>query len=257
MTLSLAGKRAIITGAAGGMGRAVAVRFAEAGARVALCDINRAGLEETAKTINSSGGFAFSECFDLSDIRKIEHFITTSSEALGGLDIVYNNAGISVIRPIEECDEALWDLIQNINVKAYFFIVRAALPYLRKSPSPTIINVGSMAGVSGVSGSVAYCASKGGVHQLTRAMAVELAPENIRVNGIAPGLIDTEMVTASLSGLPLEQREAIVSGWAARQLFKRAGHPNEIASIALFLASSEASFLTGEIVNASGGWAAA
>lgn len=254
---TLKGRRALITGAGAGQGRAVARLFAAQGCDLALCDIDPGGLEETAASLCAQEARVFTKVVDVARISEIEACVAEAGRSLGGIDILYNNAGISVTCSMDAVDEALWDRIHAINLKAYFFAARAALPFLRRSNAATIINVGSMAGHTGLAGLSAYCASKGGVHQLTKALAVELAPDAIRVNCIAPGLVETEMVTASLAGLPAPERAATIAGWAGRQLFKRAGDPAEIAAIALFLASDQASFLTGEIVHAAGGWAAA
>ena len=256
MSNSLVGKNALITGAARGQGRACALRFVEEGASVALCDLDSAGLEETRRLIHDKGGRCYIATVDLRDLPAIEAFVQETAAELGGIDIIYNNAGISISKSIEDHDEDLWDLIQDVNVKSQFFLIKYALPYLRASTGASIINVSSMAGVFGQRNMAAYCTSKGAVNMLTKALAVELVDEDIRVNGIAPGLIETEMVTDAIKDFSPEEQKEIISGWATRQLMKRAADPSEVANVAVFLASDESSFLTGEVMNVSGGWAA-
>ncbi len=252
----LADKIALISGGAGGMGRAVALRFADEGARVVLLDKDEVGLEATASLVRQAGGEALVKAADITQISQIDEIVKVCADAFGGLDILYNNAGVSIARPIEEVDEAFWDLVQAINVKAHFFITKSSLPYLRQSSGGTVINVGSVSGVFGINGQTVYCVSKGGIHQMTKAMAAELADEGIRVNAIAPGVVATQMVKHALEHLPDEEQKAVVASWTGRQLFNRPAEPEEIASVAVFLASDQSSFLTGEIINASAGWAA-
>jgi 3-oxoacyl-[acyl-carrier protein] reductase len=247
---------AIVTGAAGGIGRAVALRFAREGAKIALLDKARTALEETASLVTQAGGEVYVSEIDLTQIEDIGPQISAAANSLGGIDIVYNNAGVSIARQIEDTDEGFWDFTQAINVKAPLFVVKHALPYLRKSAHPVVINVGSVSGSIGLAGMSAYCTSKGAIHQLTKAMAVEFAPLSIRVNAIAPGVVATEMATAALAHLCAEEREQTVRNWTSRQLFKRAADPDEIASVAIFLASDQSSVMTGEILNASAGWTA-
>jgi NAD(P)-dependent dehydrogenase (short-subunit alcohol dehydrogenase family) len=256
MSKRLDGRIAIVTGAAGGMGKVVARRFAQEGAVVALTDVNEDSLRAAASEIQSRGGHVLALAADVTRVAAIESFIEAVGREFGAIDILYNNAGVSVSRSIEEQDEALWDKTFAINVKAYFFMVRASLPFLRRSHHAAIINVGSVSGTFGLANMAAYCTSKAAVHQLTKAMAVELAPARIRVNAIAPGVVETEMVSNAFIGMTETQRLEVVNGYTARQLFRRMADPEEIAAIAAFLASDEASFLTGEIVNASAGWAA-
>lgn len=247
---------AIVTGAASGQGRAVALRFAQAGARLALCDRDVEGLQETGRLAIGEGAQPVCLEVDLADLAQIDRFVDDVADRCGGIDIVYNNAGISISQSIENHDEALWDLIHTVNVKSYFFLIKRALPQLRRSSTPAIVNVSSMAGVFGQASMAAYCSSKGAVNLLTKALAVELAPDNIRVNAIAPGLIETPMVLESVKDFEPAEQQRMITGWAQRQLMKRAAAPKEVADVALFLVSDESSFITGEVMNVSGGWAA-
>lgn len=256
MSHEIENRVAVVTGSASGQGRAVALKFVGAGARVALCDVDEPGLKETVRLVEEAGGEAFAMGVDLASVSAINGFIDETLEHFKQIDIVYNNAGISLARPIEDHDEEFWDLIHSVNLKSYFFLVKRALPSLRASAAAAIVNVSSMAGIFGQSSMAAYCSSKGGVNMLTKALAVELAPDGIRVNGIAPGLIETPMILESVKEFSPEEQKTIITGWAGRQLFKRAADPEEVANVALFLVSDQASFLTGEILNVSGGWAA-
>jgi 3-oxoacyl-[acyl-carrier protein] reductase len=259
MARALEGRRAIVTGAASGLGRAIALRFARAGAPLALCDRDGDALEEVAAIVRAEGGSAFTRVFDLVDGGAIATFVADAAQAMGGIDIVCNNAALAIRTPVDLQDEEGWDFIQDVNLKATFFMVKHALPHLRTSGRGSVVNISSMAGSFGIAGLAAYCASKGGVNALSRALAVELAPDNIRVNVVAPGSMMTPAVQRSIdriNQLDPGRGEQAIAQLTARQIFRRAADPDEVAAIAQFLASDEASFLTGEIINASAGWAA-
>lgn len=259
MALALGNLRTIVTGSGSGLGRAIALRFAAEGAVVALCDRDEAGMAETAALIRAEGGTAHPLLLDLLDVPAIGRFADEAAARMGGIDVVCNNAAIAVRNAIEDEDEAGWDMTQAVNLKAGFFVVKHALPHLRRSAHKAVVNVSSMAGSFGIAGLSAYCASKGGLIALTRALAVELAPDEIRVNCVSPGSMLTPAMAASIAridSLGKETGKEAIARLTNRQLFRRVADPSEVASIVTFLASSEASYLTGENINASGGWAA-
>lgn len=259
MSRALKGLRAIVTGAGSGLGRSIAERFAQEGAILQLCDRNAEGLEETAVLARSAGATVFTSVFDLGDMDAIAQFVDEAASNMGGIDIVCNNAALTTRSKIDDQEESGWDAMLAINLKSPYFLIKYALPHLRRSEHKAIVNISSMAGTFGMNELSAYCASKGGVNALTKALATELAPEGIRVNCVSPGSMMTPALQASLArsvSLGRESEQDAVNRLTSRQLFKRVGETREVAAIALFLASSEASYLTGEVIMASAGWAA-
>lgn len=259
MTGAITGLKTIVTGAANGLGRAIAQRFAHEGATVAMFDRDADALEEAVGVIRADGGTAFPVPVDLARTDRIADAVAHAAAELGGIDILCNNAAIAVRQAIEDQSEDDWDVMMAINLRAYFSTAKFALPHLRQSTHKAIVNVSSMAGSFGIAGLAAYCASKGGVDALTRALAVELAPEGIRVNCVSPGSMLTPAMAKSIAHIDSLGRESgqdAIARLTNRQLFRRVADPAEVAAIVLFLASNEASYLTGENINASGGWAA-
>lgn len=256
MSREFEGTSVLITGAGGGMGRAAALHFAERGAELGLADIDGDGLEETAGLARDRGADVLARRTDLSDMGECAAFVEASGSKLGRIDVVYNNAGVSSAGSVEELGETEWDLVHAVNVKSQYFMVRNALPLLRASAMGAVINVSSTAGVVGTAGMPVYSASKGAVISLTRALAVELAPDGIRVNCIVPGVVDTPLVGRYLEQIDAAEREEVRQSWVARQLLKRMGTADEVASAVLFLASKEAGFITGTVLAVDGGWTA-
>jgi len=242
-------KKVLITGATRGIGYAAAQEFLSLGARVA---VNGRSEQSVATAIAElAGGEAVVAAGgDVGTVDGCESTVAKAIEGLGGLDVLVNNAGVGIDSTIEKADEAIWDETININLKGTFFCVRAALPELRKS-SGTIVNVASEAGLQGMSGLSVYCASKGGVVNLTRAMAMELAPD-IRVNCVCPGYVDTDMVRRDYIDLAADpaaaEREAIESA-----PLKRMATPEEIGKAITYLASHDARFITGAALAIDGG----
>lgn len=257
MSRPLAGKRILVTGAAQGMGRAIAVMAAEQGAEsVTITDVKVSDAEETAELVRAAGASASVVVADLRDAAAISQLIEESVAFAGGLDTLVNNAGVidtSFLSPpgFDTLDEATWDIVMDVNLKAVWLATRAAAPHLRASDrGPSIVNSASVAGVHGTVSAMAYGASKAGVIQLTKSCAVALAP-GVRVNAYLPGSIDTPMAQGHLvSGTDREKTAQRMTG---TQLMPRFGSAQEVAQVACFLASDAASFVTGGIYPVDGG----
>ncbi|KCZ52256.1 hypothetical protein HY29_18155 [Hyphomonas beringensis] len=240
-------KIAIVTGAGSGMGAATAVLFAQNGATVALLDRNKDGLEATLKKITEAGGTAQCWPIDLALTDNIPAVIESVAAEFGGIDIVVNNAGIAGFLAIDDPDyDAHWDRMISINLTAQQKIVRAALPWLRKSESPRIVNIASTEALGATPLDSAYVASKAGVAGLTRALAVDLGPEGILVNCICPGPIDTSMT----SFVPADHKVIFAK---RRTALKRYGGPEEVAQMTLAMSLPTQTYLTGTVVPVDGG----
>jgi len=252
--MRLKDKVALITGAGSGIGRATAILFAKEGAKVVVvCRTSSTG-EETVKIIRNYGGEAVFVRGDVSNAYDAEKMIISATDKYGKLDILFNNAGINLKAPITEIEENEWDQIVNINLKGVFLGCKYAIPIMVKHGGGVIINTASVFGFVGAPNYSAYCASKGGVIALTKALALELAPYNIRVNCICPGITETPMVQKiwMASGKPDKVRESRIK----MHPLGRLGKPDDVAYAALYLASDESSFVTGSAIFVDGGYAA-
>ena len=242
-------KRVLVTGGTRGIGSAIVNAFNEAGALVAINGRTPDSVEQAIGDFSKNARL-FAAPGDVGTVEGCETTVSTAIEILGGLDVLVNSAGVGVDVAIEESDESLWDATLNVNLKGTFFCCRAALNALRKTKG-NIINIASDAGLMGNPESSIYCASKGGVVNLTRAMALELAPE-VRVNCVCPGYVDTDMVRRDWidkSDDPASL-EKMLCDYAP---MKRMATPEEIASSVLYLASAEAGFVTGSSLQIDGG----
>lgn len=249
----LNGKVAIVTGGRRGMGRTHAIILAKAGAKVIVADISFEECGKVVKEIEKEGGEALAAECDVTKKTEIEEMINLAIKKWGRIDILVNNAGIANFKPFLEMTEADWEKTININLKGYFLCSQAAAKEMVKQKSGAIVNIASVAmGQVGVGfpGLVHYCASKGGIVAMTEAMALELAPFNIRINTIAPGLIDTPMA-ASVKADP-----KTLEGSLVRIPMHRPGQPEEVSSAVLFLASDASSYMTGSTMVVDGGWLA-
>ena len=250
----LAGKIALVTGAASGIGAATALRFAREGARVAGVDLAQAPAERW-KQVEEAGPGASFHLASVSSEEEIRRAVSEAVDVHGGLDIVVNAAGVAGGGAVEAMDVAEWDRIMDVNVKGIFLTCKHALPHLRARGGGSIVNIASIEGLVATELTASYGASKGAVVQLTRNLAVDHTHEGIRVNSICPGLVETGMTEILMKAEegPLGK---LREDFLARHLVKRAGTPDEIANAILFLASDEASFVTGAALVVDGGWTA-
>jgi NAD(P)-dependent dehydrogenase (short-subunit alcohol dehydrogenase family) len=248
---ALEGKVALITGGAAGIGRATAVLFAREGAAVTLVDLNATAGAAATDAIVRDGGRARFVLGDVSRLPDCREAVDQTVGAFGRLDVLFNNAGIVRRASVMETSEADWDRVMAVNVKSIFLMSRSAIPVMQKSGGGAIVNTASGWGLVGGRRAAAYCASKGAVVQLTKAMALDLAEHNIRVNCICPGDTDTDMLRSEAAqlGQPLER---FLTDAADRPL-KRLGRPDEIARAVLFLASDASAFVTGTSLVVDGG----
>lgn len=242
----LKGRIAIVTGAARGIGFASAEKLAENGASVVLGDVNEPLVQEAAGRLKAKGYEALAVRMDVGRNDSIREAIAAAVKAFGGIDIVVNNAGILSALSVEEMTREEWDKVLNVNLGGTFFVIQAALPFLKKSQNPRIINVSSLTGRNGgFEGSMCYAASKGGVISITRGMARRLAPFNITVNAVCPGPTETEILKGYTPEAQERQRNV--------SLLRRLGQPEEIAAAVFYLASTEAAFVTGAMLDVNGG----
>lgn len=247
LSRSVEGRVVIVTGAGSGMGRATAILFADEGAKVAAIDQNPEPVEKVAAEIQSAGNIARAWACDVSDRESVGQMVADVVSAFGGVDILVNNAGISAALPLEsEGYDAAWARVLAVNLTSMTHTIRAALPHLRKSASPRIINIASTEGLGATAGNSPYTAAKHGVIGLTRSLALEFGKEGITVNCICPGPIRTGMTEP----IPEEMKQKYAH---QRTALRRYGTPEEVAHMTLSFALPAASFLTGVALPVDGG----
>jgi NAD(P)-dependent dehydrogenase (short-subunit alcohol dehydrogenase family) len=252
--MRLEGKAALITGAGSGIGKAAAQLFASEGAKVAVVDLAIGPAEETAAGIEATGGKAIAVQGDVADTESITRAVGEAASRLDGLHIVYNNAGVNSTGSVADATEEDWDRCFDVNVKGTFLTSRAAIPHMDGGGS--IVNQASVAALVAVAGFAAYCAAKGAVVSLTRSMAIDLAPRAIRVNALCPGTVYTPLMEPLMRKRGDGDLEAGLAKTALKYPIGRLGTPMEIAHAALYLASDDASFVTGSIFTVDGGMTA-
>lgn len=245
--MRLEGRTALVTGAASGIGAATARRLAAEGAQVAVTDLNEDGAREVAGEIDG-----FAAALDVSDAASIRAAVDAAREALGPIDVLVNNAGTDRFAFFVNTDEELWDFVLGVNLRGTLAVTHAVLPGMHELGRGSIVNVASEAGRVGSQGSVVYSAAKAGVIGFTKAIARESARYGVRSNAVAPGPIETPLLNAAeviYGEIGARLKQGMISATAMR----RSGQPEEVAATIAFLASDEASYVTGQTVNVSGG----
>jgi len=248
LSRSVAGKVALITGAASGMGRATALLFAQEGVHIAVTDLTAEGVEAVVKEIGAAGGDAKGWVLDVSDADRVAEVVAKVKDHFGGLDILINNAGMSRLSPIDADDfEATWDRVLAVNLTSHTHTIRAALPHLKSSGAGRIVNIASTEALGGQRFLAQYSASKHGVQGLTRALAVELGDQGVTVNCVCPGPIRTGMTAP----IPEEAK----AKFARRRVpLRRYGEPEEVAHAILSLVLPASSFINGASLVVDGGF---
>lgn len=249
--MKLQQKVALITGAGSGIGQASALQFAREGAQVIALDLNEQGLATTRSQVEAIGGNCLTLPVDVSREAQVEEAIAHVAERFGRLDILFNNAGISVLKPITETTEDDWDKILGVNLKGVFFGCKHAIPWMVGQGKGVIINTASELAMVAQPFYGAYCASKGGVLAMTRALALEWANKGIRINTLCPGPVQTPLLQAEfdVEADPVAGEQSVVDTIPVGRL----GKPEEIAKVAVFLASDDAEFIHGASITVDGG----
>jgi len=252
--MRLTGKVALVTGGGSGIGRATVVQFAREGARVVILDQDRTGAEAAARAVADAGGTVRVIEGDVAVAADAERAVRETRAAFGRLDVLVNNAGRELVASLPETTEADWDRVVDVNLKSIFLLSRAAIPVMAAQGGGVIVNTASQLGLVGARRFGAYTASKGAVVNLTRSMALDCAPLAIRVNAVCPGAIDTPLLRRQFTGRPGPQ--GTLDDLARLHPLGRLGRPEEVSAAIVFLASDEATFVTGSILVVDGGYTA-
>jgi len=249
--MRLQNKNAIVTGGAGGIGRATSLAFAAEGASVAVVDLNAEAAQAVAEEIRAAGGSAIAIGADVSSEADIERVVAEVVEGFGGVDVVFNNAGIIRRTTAVETTVEEWDRVFGVNVRAIFLMCKHVVPIMAANGGGSIVNTGSGWGLKGGGQAISYCASKGAVVNMTRALAIDHGPQGIRVNSVNPGDVDTGMLRDEARQLGQDQAGFLAE--AAERPLNRMGQPSEIAAAVVWLASDESSYVTGAALVVDGG----
>lgn len=245
--MDLRGRVAIVTGAAQGIGKSIAIQLAAAGANVVIADLAEEMAKTVAEEISRKGTEVISIGVDVSSLSSVEEMVKKTLDKFGRIDILVNNAGITRDALVMRLKEEDWDLVLDVNLKGAFNCIKAVSPVMLKQKSGKIVNIASIVGIIGNVGQANYSASKGGLIALTKSCARELASRQINVNAVAPGFIQTSMTER----LPAEVKQKLSS----QIPFGKLGKPEDVANVVLFLVSEESSYITGEVIKVDGGMA--
>jgi NAD(P)-dependent dehydrogenase (short-subunit alcohol dehydrogenase family) len=256
--MGIQNQKFVITGAAEGMGAATAKLACQKGAKVCLADINEERGKAITEEICDAGGAAWFIACDVTDTAQLNNLMNQAAIFMGGIDVLHNNAGVidpyfgdKAALTVETFDRKVWDRVIAVNLTAPMFAAKAAVPYLKQSKNPSIINAASTAAFVAIPSGVAYSSSKAGIAALTKSLAVELAPFGIRSNAYCPGVIETGMLKRFLSTAP--NAESVVKELISTHLVPRLGQPEEIAELVCFLAGDESRFINGVVWLIDGG----
>jgi len=249
--MKLKDKVSIVTGAGGGLGKAIAEVFIKEGAKVIVAEVDAdAGRETTAELVANGGEATFIEC-NVSVEDQVKNMIAKVVEKYGRIDVLINNAGVNIVKPFVETETADWDKVINVDLRGTYMCCRYGIIEMLKTGGGSIVNISSVHSIASIPGAGPYDAAKHGMIGLTMALAVEFASQGIRVNALSPGLLDTKIWDDILDAAP--DRQACLNYWKANIPIGRPGAPKEIANITAFLASDEASYITGSNIVADGG----
>jgi NAD(P)-dependent dehydrogenase (short-subunit alcohol dehydrogenase family) len=250
--MRLEGKVAIVTGSASGLGRAIAVLFAQEGAKVVGADINVAGGQETAAMIAEAGGESVFVEADVTQAAACKRMVEAAVEEYGGVDVLVNNAGVEIRGGVLTLTEGEWDQMLAVDLKAIYLCSREAIPEMLKAGGGSIVNIASVLSFDVIPERAAYCAAKAGAIHLSKSIALDYGPQGIRCNALAPGAFHTALLEQSMidSGDYEGTKEVLKN----KSVFGRMGRLEELAQAAVFLASDESSFVTGSVLNCDGGW---
>ena len=238
-------KCVVVTGAARGLGQAIAIKFAQAGANIALCDLQEDWLSETLEKAKSLGSRAETYGINVADVESVTEGIKAIESDFGQIDVLVNNAGITKDGLLMRMSEEDWDAVLDVNLKGVFLCTKAVMRGMMKQRSGTIVNIASVIGLMGNPGQANYAASKGGVISFTKTVAKELASRNVRCNAVAPGFIRTAMTDLLEEDVQIRMKELIP--------LSRFGEPDDVANVVLFLASDASSYVTGQVLSTCGG----
>ena len=250
MSKRFEGKNVVVTGGAQGMGRAIGAAFVKEGAQVLLADLNADGVAATAKEL----GTLQARC-DVTNSDDVSSLISTSVDQLGSVDVLVNNAGTITMKNVVDMEEREWDMVMDVNAKGVFLCTKAVLPHMLERGSGAIVNIASQAGKRGYKLFAHYCASKAAVIVFSKGVALEVAP-HVRVNCVCPGVVNTDMMEREYAwetAMTGEPKESIKKRWLAGIPMGRFQEPEDVAKVALFLASDDASEMTGQAINVTGG----